>query len=204
MKKLELRMPFESIEEISNECIKHKDNTIVFDIENNEHKLDINQFKVTIDDVQVSPYEIFPYHFKDGCQCGSVRFEKWELKERISRLYDLLQNFLNGHNIVNKDGNKLVRISEINLNNVMNYKIDDSLYRPFKSKRECVNEIAEHCHFASLESIDDEKIYSILKITNTYIQTSNGVSNFEDAFKKYKFLDGEPFGIKDNYNIIYC
>lgn len=51
MKKLELRMPFESVKEISNECIKHKDNTIVFDIENNEHKLDINQFKVTIDDV---------------------------------------------------------------------------------------------------------------------------------------------------------
>ena len=61
-------------------------------------------------------------------------------------------------------------------------------YRPFKSVEECWNEMQKHQPFGWV--IDENKSYSpLLSINNK--------KDFSYMFKYYKFVDGSPFGIKE-------
>lgn len=80
-----------------------------------------------------------------------------------------------------------------------NYRIKpEPKYRPFKNARECWNEMHCHSFFGLLKRIDSGAYVSIVKATSNAILLNNvGLCAFKDAVKYYKFIDGTPFGIKE-------
>ena len=61
-------------------------------------------------------------------------------------------------------------------------------YRPFKNAEECLEEIQKHQPIGWIKN--DKGAYLIL----TFIDNK---TDLEYQFYKYKFVDGEPFGIKE-------
>ena len=88
----------------------------------------------------------------------------------------------------------------------------EAIYRPFKSAQECIEELKKHEPFGWVKDVDDE-VYeniqfvddetdedgNILKGEEAHnVRTMNGgYQNFAYYFEYYTFLDGTPFGIKE-------
>ena len=77
-------------------------------------------------------------------------------------------------------------------------------YRPFKTAEECWNEMLKHEPFGFLSATDEHDYFSICRVFEeegkpkiTY--ASNPYSDFDmtKAFDRYQFVDGTPFGIKE-------
>ena len=87
------------------------------------------------------------------------------------------------------------------------YRIKPELkYRPFKTKEECWGEMLKHQPFGwVIGGKDYENFYHIeyLYSCNTYNYhrvklSQNDMSfNYEHLFRDFTFIDGSPFGIKD-------
>ena len=78
-----------------------------------------------------------------------------------------------------------------------NYRIKpESEYRPFKSKEECWDEMHNHPDFGWVISKNCKTIYQIDSISNNLI-IDYAIYSFDDMYQKYEFLDGTPFGIKE-------
>lgn len=81
------------------------------------------------------------------------------------------------------------------------YRIKPELkYRPFKTKEECWEEMHKHPDFGWV--IYDGLICTIQMIANDGIAISNGLEPYNfyyrECFMNTKFVDGTPFGIKEN------
>lgn len=61
-------------------------------------------------------------------------------------------------------------------------------YRPFKNIEECLNEMSKHQPFGWYKYNNND--YNLV----THLDNS---TDFEYRFKNYLFVDGEPFGIKE-------
>ena len=61
-------------------------------------------------------------------------------------------------------------------------------YRPFKNSQECWEEMQKHQPFGWIKN-ENGAYFSLSFIDNT--------TDLEYQFNKYKFTDGEPFGIKE-------
>lgn len=73
----------------------------------------------------------------------------------------------------------------------------EPIYRPFKDKEECYNEMLKHQPFGWLKS--KRLLYNIISIDADGIIIHNSISSggysFKSAFS-LTFVDGTPFGIK--------
>ena len=71
-------------------------------------------------------------------------------------------------------------------------------YRPFKTKEECWNEMMKHQPFGWVKDTSNRAFYSILEVINEGCVFAYGpVVPFDDIYKYYTFVDGKPFGIKE-------
>ena len=70
-------------------------------------------------------------------------------------------------------------------------------YRPFKTKEECWNEMQKHQPFCWIITNKIENFEQITYVGPNLISLSDSNLNFSTAFDKYKFVDGSPFGIKE-------
>ena len=61
-------------------------------------------------------------------------------------------------------------------------------YRPFKNAEECLEEIQKHQPIGWIKN-DKDSYFSLSFIDNT--------TDWKYQFNRYKFVDGEPFGIKE-------
>ena len=109
--------------------------------------------------------------------------------------------------------NDWTEMKEIEFWRNIEYRIKpESTYRPFENAQECLEEMRRHEPFGWVKDVDDEvyeKIQfvddetdedgNILKGEEAHnVRTMNGgYQNFEYYFEYYTFLDGTPFGIKD-------
>ena len=82
----------------------------------------------------------------------------------------------------------------------------ESLYRPFKTKEECWSEMLKHQPFGWVIGGKDyenfyhiEYVYSCNPYNYHRVKLSqNDMSfNYEHMFRDFTFIDGSPFGIKD-------
>ena len=69
-------------------------------------------------------------------------------------------------------------------------------YRPFKTKEECWEEMHKHPDFGFIREKGTKAIYSISMIGNLYFSTRES-EKLGDALYIYEFMDGEPFGIRE-------
>ena len=71
-------------------------------------------------------------------------------------------------------------------------------YRPFKSQEECWNEMLKHQPLGWLRSKRIKDIYQLITIRNNEIRIFADLPlRFSRAYREYEFLDGSPFGIKE-------
>ena len=68
-------------------------------------------------------------------------------------------------------------------------------YRPFKTKEECWKEMQKHQPFGWVKSNGND-LYSIASINCEGI-TTFAYYRFLESFEKFTFIDGTPFGIKE-------
>lgn len=75
-------------------------------------------------------------------------------------------------------------------------------YRPFKSQEECWNEMQKHQPFGWLRNIFTQRLFNIdtISYTTYNIRINNSILDGDDAFNSYTFVDGTPFGIKEEEN----
>ena len=81
-----------------------------------------------------------------------------------------------------------------------NYRIKPvQKYRPFKNKKECWEEMLKHQPFGWVK--DMSRMYNIITIREDGIIVNTDVSNtwydFESSIHFLKFIDGTPFGTKE-------
>ena len=82
----------------------------------------------------------------------------------------------------------------------LNYRIKPGpKYRPFKSQEECWNEMLKHQPFGWVRNNDTQRLCNIGSIgRNNYgVVIDNSILYFDLAFNTCNFVDGTPFGIKE-------
>ena len=72
-------------------------------------------------------------------------------------------------------------------------------YRPFKSQEECWNEMLKHQPFGWIRNNDTQRLYNIGSIgrNNCGVVIDKSILYFDLAFNTCNFVDGTPFGIKE-------
>ena len=77
----------------------------------------------------------------------------------------------------------------------------ESKYRPFKSQDECWTEMLKHQPFGWFKSTHNKNLFNIVCINDSGIKITNTLSKYMDsydrAFDNIEFVDGTPFGVKD-------
>ena len=86
--------------------------------------------------------------------------------------------------------------SEITAEEILSLEITEPTYRPFKNKEECWNTMLKHEPFGLLKSI--HAYYSVSSVGDAHIlMDDKAYFTFEVAVNEFNFVDGEPFGIKE-------
>ena len=70
-------------------------------------------------------------------------------------------------------------------------------YRPFEDTAECWEEMHKHSDFGWVKCKDSKSQYHICAVSHGYISVLDADPSFFESFGRYEFLDGTPFGIKE-------
>lgn len=90
------------------------------------------------------------------------------------------------------------RYDETSEFDILNIKIDFA-YRPFKDSEECFKEMSKHTMFGWVEDAENSNEYTLVtQITSEGLISTGLFISFRTAFEAFKFIDGTPFGIKEN------
>ena len=112
-------------------------------------------------------------------------------KEDAKKLWPIMKAYSEGKKIQFFDDEKWVDREKLSFDSEPHrYRIKPKTkYRPFKNAEECLEEIQKH---QPIGWIKNEKgaYFSLTFIDNT-------TTDLEYQFYRYKFVDGEPFGIKE-------
>lgn len=126
-------------------------------------------------------------------------------REEVKKMLPVLQAYAAGKEIQwsLKGSNNWYNLDEndIRLSIPCIYRIKPNLqYQPFKSKEEFWNEVKKHepmLWIQEKEKIDDTQ-FQITRVNNDgFYSPSSGEISFLKAAVDYEFLDGTPFGIKE-------
>lgn len=86
--------------------------------------------------------------------------------------------------------------SEITAEEIIALEITEPTYRPFKDKNECWNTMLKHEPLGWLKS--RHAYYSVSSVSDAHIWIDDkAYLTFEEAVNGFNFVDGEPFGIKE-------
>lgn len=82
------------------------------------------------------------------------------------------------------------------------YKYDyrikkEPTYRPFKDKEECWAEMQKHQPFGWVKNMWGSYLFVYSVSINGYVIVNDIEKNFTDAFNRLTFVDGTPFGMKE-------
>lgn len=122
-------------------------------------------------------------------------------KEKAKELLPIITAFAEGRSIQLKDayGNWYNSINPDFSKNPEDYRIEPTLrYRPFENTKECWNEIGKHSHFGWIKFKDEEESYIHCEGIEDKGIFYNSISwTFENMLNDFTFVDGSPFGIKE-------
>ena len=69
-------------------------------------------------------------------------------------------------------------------------------YRPFKNQEECWNEMHKHLDFGWLREKESGYLFNTIAVFDS-ISIKENAYNYSLVFKRFEFLDGAPFGVKE-------
>ena len=79
-----------------------------------------------------------------------------------------------------------------------NYRIKpEPKYRPFNNQKECWNKMQEHTNFGWLKRNSTGRYVHISVISSDNVMFGSKGYDYKAAFECYTFIDGTPFGIKE-------
>lgn len=123
-------------------------------------------------------------------------------KEEAKELLPIIQAYSEGKTIqIKKEGDWLevgenteVYFSE----SPSDYRIKpEPKYRPFKSQEECWNEMLKHYPLGWIKN-ECGNIFNIIAIFKESIKLNECNTYYSNLCKQFKFIDGTPFGIKED------
>ena len=123
-------------------------------------------------------------------------------REEIKRRAELYSALAEGKTIqiLNMEGNWVdVEVKKLNyIPETLKFRIKPkSQYRPFKSQEECWNEMLKHQPFGWVKSPRGE-LFCIDKVFEEGIVYKHSSCHFNEYLEgQYSFVDGTPFGIKE-------
>ena len=131
-------------------------------------------------------------------------------REEAKELLPIMQAFADGKPIQFRTNNRPwvdLLDNDLNTNTLFEYRIKpEQKYRPFKNLEECWGEILNHGWYGWVKSKDDNDRRHISSIQKDdednawfIIVSFGGIEGFssEQMFENFEFLDGTPFGIKE-------
>ena len=121
-------------------------------------------------------------------------------REEAKQLLPIIQAFAEGKTIqvrINNDSSWTDLLdTKLEICNLYEYRIQpEPKYRPFKTKEECWEDMLKHQPFGWIKSNGND-LYSIASINCEGI-TTFAYYRFLESFEKFTFIDGTPFGIKE-------
>ena len=129
-------------------------------------------------------------------------------REEAKELLPIMQAYAEGRTIQFLDGGKWLDLYESDFyKSPERYPIKpEPKYRPFRTRRECWDEMLKHQPFGWLKSKKNGRFHCIgevlwsdeFKTVNIALSTSESLSRSSDSvFDEYTFADGTPFGIRE-------
>ena len=123
------------------------------------------------------------------------------IREEAKKLLPIIQAWVEGKTLeyYNEDIGKWQVVTKTVFINPNKYRIkSEPKYRPFKNQEECWNEMLKHQPLGWLRSKRIKDIYQLITIRNNEIRIFADLPLcFSRAYREYEFLDGSPFGIKE-------
>lgn len=123
-------------------------------------------------------------------------------REQAKELLPIIQAFAEGKKIQYRNhSDEWIDIKENEglsfISHPSDYRIKpEPKYRPFETKEECWNEMHKHPDFGWVVTKNCRVMYHIDSIFNALFIGNIGYS-FDEMYQKFEFLDGAPFGIKE-------
>ena len=120
-------------------------------------------------------------------------------RDEAKAILPLMEAYSKGKTIQIKNQDKWVDLIEATFGaSPDKYRIKpEPKYRPFKSREECWQEMQKHQPFGWVKEKAGEGLYLIYCINNC-IDTIYDINSFEEAINIYEFMDGTPFGVKED------
>ena len=122
-------------------------------------------------------------------------------KEEAKQLLPIIQAFAEGGTIqvrINNDDTWTDLLdNKLEISKLFEYRIKpEPKYRPFKSQEDCWQEILKHQPFGWIKN-ECGNIFNIIAIFKESIKLNERDTYYSELFKQFKFIDGTPFGIKE-------
>ena len=122
-------------------------------------------------------------------------------REEAKELLPIIQAFTEGKTIQFRTNNRSwvdLLDNDIEINALFEYRIKpEQKYRPFKTQEECWNEMLKHQPFGWVKA-PDGKLFCIDMVLDEGIVYKYSSCKFDEYLNgQYSFVDGEPFGIKE-------
>ena len=122
-------------------------------------------------------------------------------REEAKELLPIIQAFTEGKTIQFRTNNRSwvdLLDNDIEINALFEYRIKpEQKYRPFKTQEECWNEMLKHHPFGWVKA-PDGKFFCIDMVLDEGIVYKYSSCKFDEYLNgQYSFVDGEPFGIKE-------
>ena len=122
-------------------------------------------------------------------------------RKEIKELLPVLQAFAEGKTVeCSFKGEPWTETNNLLFNEGSKYRIKpehEVKYRPFKGQEECRKEMHNHPDFGFVRLKNAKTIYGIIALDDWYLVTSQGSFSLPAALETLEFLDGKPFGIKE-------
>ena len=117
----------------------------------------------------------------------------------MTREEKLIMEFAESETMQIKNKDKWVDIYETDFNySTDRYRIKPKpKCRPFKTQEECWNEMQKHQPFGWVKEKVSVMLYLINGISDMSIVIMEDITSFKEAINIYEFMDGTPFGIKE-------
>ena len=120
-------------------------------------------------------------------------------REEIKEAAKVMEAFANGKIIqyLNDDDEWITTPDPLFNWSKLKYRIKpEPKYRPFRSQEECWEEMHKHPDFGWVVTKNCRVMYHIDSIHNALLIGYIGYS-FDEMYQKFEFLDGTPFGVKE-------
>ena len=127
-------------------------------------------------------------------------------REEAKELLPIIQAFAEGKTIqvrINNDSSWTDLLDDkLEISNLYEYRIKpEPKYRPLKSQEECWNEMLKHHPFGWVKNIETgdlcniSNIYESAGCAKVFLDTC--AYTFSSLLNEFTFIDGTPFGIKE-------